>query len=295
MILLLVAALAWIASTGRDETTPATRTPASAPVPAPPSAPAPAQADASPDAAYYRIRGEDVAGGRRFHVRNTLHGPIGLEVRFDAVDNMRSEPRMPFLVTIAARTEAAVVDVLQVDPQRGASFTLGWTAFPGSPGARHSDAAHYRVPLAPSSQWTLDQGFGGEFSHQFPESRHALDFGVAVGTGVVAARDGVVMQVEDRYRGGGLDFARFGTRANEIRVLHADGTMGVYVHLDTGSAVVVPGDRVAAGTPIARSGATGYVSGPHLHFAVQVNTGRRLESVPFDMDGVDERARPALR
>jgi murein DD-endopeptidase MepM/ murein hydrolase activator NlpD len=49
--------------------------------------------------------------------------------------------------------------------------------------------------------------------------------------------------------------------------------------------LVRPGQRVRRGEVIGRSGDTGFTTGPHLHFAVQVNRGMRLESVPFRMSG----------
>jgi murein DD-endopeptidase MepM/ murein hydrolase activator NlpD len=240
---------------------------------------------------YYVVRGEDIPDGRRFFVRNVLGGPIQIELKFDEVDNMHSDPELPLRVTIPGASERSVVDLRQTETTRGANFTLAWSAALGSPSAVHSGAARYRVPFRDGVLWTLDQTFGGRFSHQGAEARHALDFGVPVGTTVLAARGGVVMQLDDTQVGGGDDFTRYGDRANFVRVVHEDGTMGVYAHLETGSAMLRVGDRVEAGAPLARSGATGYVSGPHLHFAVQVNAGMRLESVPFDMDDVDEHAR----
>jgi len=57
----------------------------------------------------------------------------------------------------------------------------------------------------------------------------------------------------------------------------------VYAHLKENGVYVRVGQRVGVGQQIAISGNTGFTSGPHLHFCVQVNRGMRLVSVPFRM------------
>ena len=52
-------------------------------------------------------------------------------------------------------------------------------------------------------------------------------------------------------------------------------------------AVLRAGDVVTLGQVIGYAGSTGFSSGPHLHFALQVNGGGRLVSVPFRMIGPD--------
>ena len=61
--------------------------------------------------------------------------------------------------------------------------------------------------------------------------------------------------------------------------------MAVYAHLALESAAVVEGMNVTTGQLLARSGNTGFSSGPHLHFVVQKNAGRELIAVPFDFAG----------
>jgi murein DD-endopeptidase MepM/ murein hydrolase activator NlpD len=67
-------------------------------------------------------------------------------------------------------------------------------------------------------------------------------------------------------------------------VLHEDGTMAVYAHLQPESVIVRPGQRVNTGQRLGASGNTGFSTGPHLHFALQVNRGMELVSIPFRMD-----------
>ncbi|MFC5461777.1 M23/M56 family metallopeptidase [Massilia niabensis] len=86
-----------------------------------------------------------------------------------------------------------------------------------------------------------------------------MDFGAPRGTAVVAPADGRVAVSTDRYDGG----ARYG---KVVVIEHASGTRTLYAHLD--GRMVQAGDIVRAGQQIALSGATGKVTGPHLHFEV---------------------------
>lgn len=138
----------------------------------------------------------------------------------------------------------------------------------------------------------IDQAFGGKYSHSEEHSFHAVDLSMDLGTPVLAARAGVVMSVESDFHGAGTDISKYGDRANHIRVLHPDGTMAVYAHLELESVTVSVGDRVQAGELMARSGNTGFSTGPHLHFVIQRNRGGRLVSIPFQFSIRGERVTP---
>jgi murein DD-endopeptidase MepM/ murein hydrolase activator NlpD len=101
----------------------------------------------------------------------------------------------------------------------------------------------------------------------------------------MAARDGVVMQVESDFDKASLNREKYGGRANFVRIVHDDGTMALYAHLKPEGVLVRAGQRVRRGQTIGLSGNTGFSGGPHLHFVVQVNRGMKLESIPFKMFG----------
>ncbi len=82
---------------------------------------------------------------------------------------------------------------------------------------------------------------------------HGTDLRMAYGTEVLAAAPGVVTSAGERP-GYGLT----------VVVDHGDGRETRYAHLSTVD--VAPGDPVAGGQPIARSGNSGRTTGPHLHF-----------------------------
>ncbi|GHA05108.1 peptidoglycan DD-metalloendopeptidase family protein [Oceanisphaera arctica] len=145
-----------------------------------------------------------------------------------------------------------------------------------------SETIDLASPVA--GRYRVTQGFNGEFSHNKPSNRYALDIALPIGTPLYATRDGVVMAAVDHHVGGGLK-AKYRGKANHLRLRHADGTMTLYAHLQTGSLQVKEGDKVKVGQRVAASGHTGYSSGPHLHLALQVDNQGRRESVPFTLHG----------
>ena len=238
------------------------------------------------------LREDGPENHRRYTIWNGYGGPIEVRLSFEKSDNVVSEPPLPASVIVPGQQNTLVMQVQQLDAARGWSYQWNYSYVHGDPAARHDENAVYRLPYDESLTLRVHQAFDGTYSHQHAQSKHAVDFGMDEGTPVLAARSGVVMSSETDFYSSGTDMAKFASRANEIRILHGDGTMGVYAHLELESVVVAVGDRVSAGQVIARSGNTGFSTGPHLHFAVQRNIGGALASIPFQFTVKGERVTP---
>ncbi len=111
----------------------------------------------------------------------------------------------------------------------------------------------------------IAQGNCGPYTHA-GSIRYAYDFSLAIGRPIVAVRDGVVEDLEERFRDGEDDA---NNAANFVRVLHDDGSVASCVHLRQDGVLVGLGATVSAGEVIAVAGMTGFTgSNPHLHFEV---------------------------
>ncbi|MEG3156349.1 peptidoglycan DD-metalloendopeptidase family protein [Lysobacter zhanggongensis] len=232
-----------------------------------------------------RLRIEPVDGGWHAWADNSLAGPIEVMLHYSRRENVDSRPVLPARATVAAGASTLVAELYTPDRTRATGFELRMDSLPGHPSAAPRDVV-YRLPLQARTA-RVDQGHGGSFSHGDPENRYAIDFATPVGTPVLAARAGVVMQTEGGFGQTGLDRDRYAGRANFVRVLHDDGSMALYAHLASGGVLVRSGQYVRAGQQVGVSGNTGFSTGPHLHFVVQVNRGMRLVSLPFRMGGPD--------
>jgi murein DD-endopeptidase MepM/ murein hydrolase activator NlpD len=228
-----------------------------------------------------RMRQEGPKENPVYIVFNDFWGPVEIELKLQDAVNVLAEPPLPARFVIPGQTEQTLLGIGAEDPRRGFQYRLQMASVPGPPGGPPAAEIVLDPPFAAGQQYPVSQGFQGTRSHTTPDSEYAVDIVMPVGTPVLAVRDGTIMDVEADFNRGGADREKFLDKANHVRVLHEDGTMAVYAHLDLASVSVRRGARVRAGQQLARSGNTGFSSGPHLHFALQRNIGMELVSLPF--------------
>jgi Peptidase family M23 len=108
------------------------------------------------------------------------------------------------------------------------------------------------VPFAPTDSFGTRRMFNGKLA----SIHRGTDFHAGSGTPVAAANDGVVMIAQGMFYEGNL-----------VVVDHGQGFSTLYMHLS--KIEVKVGDRVHKGQRLGLSGATGRVTGPHLHFGVR--------------------------
>jgi murein DD-endopeptidase MepM/ murein hydrolase activator NlpD len=213
-------------------------------------------------------------GGETLLVRNDLHAPVQIELRLSNLDNVSGAPDKPIHWILPPRSEIRLATLAARDLSKPMRYTPKLRYAMGDPRLQPNQLA-YPLPWR-GGPFRLTQGANGTYSHFTAKGRYALDIAMPEGTPIVASRAGIVVRVENAQSGRGNNPA-----GNYVRILHDDGTMGVYLHLQRGSVVVSEGRRVQAGSLLARSGNTGNSTGPHLHFVVQRNVGLALESIPF--------------
>ena len=228
-----------------------------------------------------RLQVQRRGGAQEIIADNAAAGPMQVRLALASADNARPVPALPATAVVATGQQRVLARVYALDPRQPPAFDVRLEQVPGDPGARPHDV-RYGLPFG-QAPVRVDQGFGGRFSHADPSNFYAVDFALPEGTPVLAARDGVVMQVHSDFEQGGQDREHDSGAANYVRILHDDGSMALYGHLQAGGVAVRVGEQVRQGQRIGHSGNTGFSTAPHLHFVVQANRGMRLEAIPFRM------------
>jgi murein DD-endopeptidase MepM/ murein hydrolase activator NlpD len=234
----------------------------------------------------FSIETEKEGDGHRIVARN--NGPAPVSVKVSIVGAQYIAPDRPFPVYAVVPPGGGTLYLARIRPaMAGVGYTFRTEAswLLGDFNAAQSPDARYRLPFKDGATYRIGQAPSGPIStHTSPDSQFAVDIPMPEGAPIVAARDGVVIYSEANQIYG-AQVPDMLSKANEVRIRHLDGTIGIYAHLAHGGVYVHPGQRVLAGQQIGLAGSTGYSSGPHLHFAVQTvrRNGDRLEviSLPF--------------
>jgi murein DD-endopeptidase MepM/ murein hydrolase activator NlpD len=175
--------------------------------------------------------------------------------RADTVEASVSPPPLP-----------PPAEQLAVAPRFGRPMDSATAARVAREGARalavgrqsHESPPRWTAPfLRPrASAITSRFGTGRTFNGQVSSRHLGVDFRGAVGAPIRAANRGVVALVDTFFLGGRV-----------VYLDHGGGITTGYLHLSR--ALVAPGDTVARGQTIGHVGATGRVTGPHLHWTAR--------------------------
>ena len=114
----------------------------------------------------------------------------------------------------------------------------------------------YQLPIA--SKITSFYGNRRVFNGQLKSYHNGVDFRAPIGTPVFASNSGIVKLAENLFYSG-----------NVVIIDHGTKIFTIYAHMS--KIKVTAGQQIVKGQLIGLTGATGRVSGPHLHWGVKVN------------------------
>jgi len=143
--------------------------------------------------------------------------------------------------------------------------------------ASHDAPPRWTQPFERPRTSAISSGFGtGRTFNGQVSSRHlGVDFRGALGAPIRAANRGVVVLVDTFFLGGRV-----------VYLDHGAGLTTGYLHLSR--ALVSVGDTVERGQVIGLVGATGRVTGPHLHWTARYGA---ITVNPLDLLTIDARLR----
>ena len=186
------------------------------------------------------------------------------EIRTNSLDDFQKELKVKReqMYAVAAVPEMTP-DMIVIDGGFGyasSAVTLDLSKFGGTPSANPNMPSIWPTNGVVTSPYGLR--WGGTDFHP------GIDIANDLGTPIIATADGIVEYA-------GWDSGGYG---NMVDINHGNGLMTRYDHAS--QVVVTAGQYVKRGQLIAYMGSTGFSTGPHVHYEVQVN-GQRVNPISY--------------
>ncbi|MEK7768066.1 MAG: peptidoglycan DD-metalloendopeptidase family protein, partial [bacterium] len=203
-----------------------------------------ASAAAEPDSCSQDVvclEARETSGAVELWVRHLATYEITLTLRA-SLSNMTPDVPLPITRTIQRGMHARLVTLRVRERGQGWSWHYDYHWVRGIREARHDDTYVYTLPYAAGTRREVMQGWNGWFSHR-GDDRYAVDFDLAEGTMVYAARGGVVVGVMEERSEGGTE-ERLKDLGNFVLVRHVDGTEAEYYHFQQDGVLAEVGQEV---------------------------------------------------
>lgn len=225
----------------------------------------------------FKVYYEETDSGYKVLADNGEYSPVSVEITFK-IENLVSSIGDKKIMLIPAQTNKFHIGNLSVlNRKKGLKIGYSIRYNHGNHIQKTYDMEYaYHLPFKKEASFTVTQGYNGTISHS---GDYALDFKMPIGTEIHAARDGIVVLVENGFNKTctSADCAKFN---NYILVHHSDGTFAEYTHIKKNGSKVQPGDQIQLGQLIGYSGNVGWSTGPHLHFIVFIQRLKKRETLP---------------
>jgi murein DD-endopeptidase MepM/ murein hydrolase activator NlpD len=206
---------------------------------------------------------ENKSKGYIIYASNSELYPISIQIDFMATNMIFSEGERTIFV-VAPKSKKFKIGEMTVSDQRSRyNFSYKYKSTMGDITLNNFEGSiEYDLPFQNGKDFRVFQGYNGSFSHK---NQNAIDFIMPEGTAILAAREGLVVQVEQNNTESCPE-EECKKYNNYVTIMHSDGTFAHYAHIKYQGSKFKVGEAVKRGDVIALSGNVGWTSGPHLHF-----------------------------
>ena len=146
------------------------------------------------------LRQEGSSHNPVYTLHNKYWGPAEVELSLSEASNVIAEPPLPRRIVLRAQSEETVLGIGALNPRQPFSYKLNFRWAPGPPNPVPVRGIVVHPPFAAGESYPISQAFNGDVTHMGTDSQYAVDIVMPVGTPVLAARDGTVMDVEEDFR-----------------------------------------------------------------------------------------------